>query len=239
MPPAILLLRIGTGSLVLPIPVFLLWPFLFVAYLLVLPVLAALVRDGLVRVLETGEGHAGTQTTLRPRRRDHLRRRRLSRGQRRRGTVRNDAGGRVIERAQTLKAFIEAEAYDGPSLIIAYSHCIAHGIDMSKGMDQQKLAVHSGYWPLYRFDPRLSEEGKNPLQLDSRAPSVPIKQFAYNETRYRMLRLSDEARAGKLLAQAQDDVNARWELYRQLAAIDYGANGAGDTETDTDTEGEG
>src|SRR5579864_4030511 len=88
---------------------------------------------------------------------------------------------------QTLKAFREAEAYEGPSLIIAYSHCIAHGIDMRKGLEQQKLAVQTGYWPLYRYDPRLSEEGKNPLTLDSKAPTLPLEQFAYNETRYRML----------------------------------------------------
>ena len=97
---------------------------------------------------------------------------------------------------QTLRALREAEAYDGPSLIIAYSHCIAHGYDLRHGMDQQKAAVASGHWPLLRYDPRLAREGKNPLQLDSKAPSVPLKSYAYNETRYTMLAHSnpDEAR---------------------------------------------
>ena len=88
---------------------------------------------------------------------------------------------------QTLNAIIEAESYDGPSIIIAYSQCIAHGINMAKGMEQQKLAVDSGHWPLYRYDPRLVDEGKNPFQLDSKAPSIPLKEYAYNENRYRML----------------------------------------------------
>ncbi len=89
--------------------------------------------------------------------------------------------------SQTIQAFLEAESYDGPSLIIAYSQCIAHGIDMAKGMEQQRLATESGYWPLYRYDPRLTEQGKNPLQLDSKAPKIPFKDYAYNENRYRML----------------------------------------------------
>ncbi|HET9913869.1 MAG TPA: pyruvate:ferredoxin (flavodoxin) oxidoreductase, partial [Anaerolineales bacterium] len=84
---------------------------------------------------------------------------------------------------QTLRAFLEAEAYDGPSLIIAYSHCIAHGYDLARGLDQQKLAVQSGYWPLYRYDPRLTEQGKNPLIMESKEPSIPLSQYAYNETR--------------------------------------------------------
>ena len=93
--------------------------------------------------------------------------------------------------AQTLRAIVEAESYDGPSLVIAYSHCIAHGINMAKGMDQQRLAVESGYWPLYRFDPRLRAEGKNPFQLDSKPPKVQFRDYAMNETRYRMLAQSD------------------------------------------------
>ncbi len=118
---------------------------------------------------------------------------------------------------QTLRAFLEAEAYDGPSLIIAYSHCIAHGIDMKKGLDQQKLAVQTGYWPLYRYNPELAQSGKNPLTLDSKAPTLPLEHYAYNETRYRMLLQNDEQRAETLMEQAQRDVQDRWEQYQQLA----------------------
>jgi pyruvate-ferredoxin/flavodoxin oxidoreductase len=121
--------------------------------------------------------------------------------------------------AQTLRAFREAEAYDGPSLIIAYSPCIAHGYDLRHGMDQQKAAVLSGHWPLFRYDPTLRAEGKNPLQLDSKAPSLPLKSYAYNETRYTMLAHSHPEEARRLLAQAQDDVGARWRLYEHLAAL--------------------
>jgi pyruvate-ferredoxin/flavodoxin oxidoreductase len=127
---------------------------------------------------------------------------------------------------QTLNAFLEADAYDGPSLIIAYSHCIAHGIDMRKGLEQQKLAVQSGFWPLYRYNPTLIEEGKNPLTIDSKDPSIPLDQYIYNETRYRMLVQSDEQRAEELLKQAQKDVRNRWEYYKQMAAMHYnGSNG--------------
>ena len=127
--------------------------------------------------------------------------------------------------AQTLKAFLEADAYEGPSLIIAYSHCIAHGIDMRKGLDQQKLAVQSGVWPVFRYNPMLAEEGKNPLQLDSRDPSVKVEDYAYNETRYRMLLQSDEARAEALMKQAREDAIRRWKLYQQMAAIQYNGHG--------------
>jgi pyruvate-ferredoxin/flavodoxin oxidoreductase len=123
---------------------------------------------------------------------------------------------------QTLTAFLEAEAYDGPSLIIAYSHCIAHGIDMRKGLEQQKLAVNSGCWPLYRYNPTLIAEGKNPLTIDSKEPSIPLKDYAYNETRYRMLVQSDEQRAEELLKLAQQDVQSRWNYYKQMAAMHYG-----------------
>ena len=126
---------------------------------------------------------------------------------------------------QTLRAFMEAEAYDGPSLILAYSHCIAHGIDMSKGLDQQKLATQSGIWPLYRYNPANIAEGKNPLKLDSKAPSIPVSEYAYNETRYRMLLQSDENRAEALMKLAQKDVGSRWQLYEQMAAMHFGANG--------------
>ncbi|HEX5691981.1 MAG TPA: thiamine pyrophosphate-dependent enzyme, partial [Roseiflexaceae bacterium] len=119
---------------------------------------------------------------------------------------------------QTLRAFMEAEAYDGPSLIIAYSHCIAHGIDMRKGLEQQKLAVQAGHWPLYRYNPDLAGTGHNPLTLDSKAPSIPLEQYAYNETRYRMLAQSDAKRAEMLLHEAKDAVRERWAHYQQLAA---------------------
>jgi len=119
----------------------------------------------------------------------------------------------------TLKAFLEAEAHDGPSLIIAYSHCIAHGYDMANGMDQQKAAVNSGYWPLFRYDPRLAAQGKNPFQLDSRPPSVKLKDYVYNETRYTMLAKSNPEHAKKLLELAEADVANRWKLYENWASV--------------------
>ncbi len=125
---------------------------------------------------------------------------------------------------QTLRAIIEAEAFDGPSLIIAYSHCIAHGYDLAKGLDQQKLAVQSGHWPMYRYDPRLADEGKNPLVIESKEPSIPMSQYAYNETRYKMLTQIDEARAEELMKEAQHDAKARWTLYHQMASMHYDAN---------------
>ncbi len=127
---------------------------------------------------------------------------------------------------QTLKAFLDAEAYDGPSLIIAYSHCIQQGIDNEIGLEQQKLAVQAGVWPVYRYDPRLPQQGKNPLIIENKEPSIPVSQYAYNETRYKMLTQSDEARAEKLMQQAQQDAKARWALYEQMAAMHYG-NGNG------------
>jgi len=120
---------------------------------------------------------------------------------------------------QTVKAFLEAEAYDGPSLIIAYSHCIAHGYDLVHGLEQQKAAVQSAYWPLFRFNPELEKQGKNPLQLDSRPPTLPLEKYVYNETRYTMLTHSDPEAAKKLLELAQDDVNQRWRLYENWAAM--------------------
>ena len=129
---------------------------------------------------------------------------------------------------QTLRAFREAEAYEGPSLIIAYSHCIAHGYDLRHGMDQQKAAVLSGHWPLFRYDPALAREGKNPLQLDSKAPSLPLETYAYNETRYTMLAHSHPEDARRLLALAQEDVRTRWRMYEHLAGLpgDPVSNGA-------------
>ena len=122
---------------------------------------------------------------------------------------------------QTMKAFMEADAYDGPSLIIAYSHCIAHGYDMVHGLDQQKLAVNSGHWPLFRYNPTLAKEGKNPFVLDSRAPSIPLEQYIYNETRYTMLVNSNPEEAKKLLHAAQENVNERWKLYQHMAAMSF------------------
>jgi pyruvate-ferredoxin/flavodoxin oxidoreductase len=119
----------------------------------------------------------------------------------------------------TIKAFLEAEAHDGPSLIIAYSHCIAHGYDMSIGLDQQKKAVASGYWPLMRYNPALRVEGKNPFLLDSKAPSIPLKQYAYQEARYTMLLRSDPDAARELLKLAQDDVERQWRVYSYRAAM--------------------
>jgi pyruvate-ferredoxin/flavodoxin oxidoreductase len=119
--------------------------------------------------------------------------------------------------AQTLKTFREAEAHPGPSLIIAYSHCIAHGIDMSKGMEQQKLAVDSGHWPLYRFDPNRATQGKNPLQLDSGDPKIPLRDYIYKEGRYRILLNSDPAAAKTLLERAEQAVHDRWQHYKQMA----------------------
>ncbi len=120
---------------------------------------------------------------------------------------------------QTLRAFLEAEAYDGPSLIIAYSTCIAHGFEMSLGLEQEKLAVQSGHWPLYRYNPALLDEGKDPFSLDSKAPSIPLEQYAYNETRYRMLLQSNEERAKDLMKQAQQDVQDRWHQYQHMSEI--------------------
>ncbi len=136
---------------------------------------------------------------------------------------------------QTIQAFREAESYDGPSLIIAYSTCIAHGINMAKGMDQEALAVKCGYWPLYRYDPRLREQGENPLQLDSREPSVPLREYAYNENRYRMLLQSHPERAERLLEEAQQAVVDRWRKYQHMAAMDVdpGAD-VGSVETATE-----
>jgi pyruvate-ferredoxin/flavodoxin oxidoreductase len=120
--------------------------------------------------------------------------------------------------AHTVKTFLEAEAHTGPSLIIAYSQCIAHGIDMAKGMTQQKLAVESGYWPLYRYNPALETEGKNPFQLDSKDPKIPLQDYIYTEGRYRMLRRSDPEAAKILLEQAQQAVTHHWQQYKKLAA---------------------
>ena len=119
---------------------------------------------------------------------------------------------------QTLKAFLEAEAYDGPSLIIAYSHCIAHGINMGTGMQNQKAAVDSGHWQLYRYNPDLSKEGKNPFKLESKGLKIPLKDYAYMETRYKMLTKTHPERAEQLLKEAQKDVVDKWKTYEGLNA---------------------
>ena len=121
--------------------------------------------------------------------------------------------------AQTLRAFREAEAWDGPSLIIAYSHCIAHGYDMRHGMDQQKAAVLSGHWPLFRYHPALAAEGRNPFQLDCKPPSLELERYAYEEMRYAMLVHSHPEQARRLLEQAREDIMRRWRTYEGLAAV--------------------
>jgi pyruvate-ferredoxin/flavodoxin oxidoreductase len=128
--------------------------------------------------------------------------------------------------AQTVKAFIEAEAYNGPSIIIAYSHCIAHGINMRLGMETQKKAVLSGHFPLFRFNPALAAEGKNPLQLDSKKPSIRYEEYAYAQTRFKMLTKSDPETARKLLDLAQQDAVDRWNRYEALSGV-YAAQVAG------------
>ena len=117
----------------------------------------------------------------------------------------------------TLKAFLEAEAFDGPSIIIAYSHCIAHGIDMTTGLQQQKALVDSGRWLLYRYNPALQTQGKNPLQLDMKAPSESVEKSMYQENRFKILTKSKPEVAKLLLEQAQAEVNSRWEMYQYLA----------------------
>lgn len=131
---------------------------------------------------------------------------------------------------QTIKAILEAEAYDGPSLIIAYSHCIAHGINMSKGLESQKLAVESGHWPLFRYNPDNIAEGKNPLKLDSKAPKIRLEDYIYKETRYKMLTKAQPEIAKHLLGEAQAEVLKRWKLYEQMAQFDYSGDGAKEEE---------
>jgi pyruvate-ferredoxin/flavodoxin oxidoreductase len=121
--------------------------------------------------------------------------------------------------SHVIKAFQEAEAHEGPSIIIAYSSCIAHGYDLVHGLEQQKLAVQSGYWPLMRYNPALREEGKNPFLLDSKAPSIRLKDYAYREARYTMLVRGNPVLADELLKEAQDDVERQWRVYSARAAM--------------------
>jgi pyruvate-ferredoxin/flavodoxin oxidoreductase len=118
---------------------------------------------------------------------------------------------------QTLQAFREAEAYDGPSLIIAYSHCIAHGIEMRDGLRQQHSAVASGYWPLIRYDPVLRADGRNPFLLDSPRPRIKLTDYTSAELRYRALANSDPAEAERLAELAQQSVDQRWDTYEEMA----------------------
>jgi pyruvate-ferredoxin/flavodoxin oxidoreductase len=120
---------------------------------------------------------------------------------------------------QVVHAFAEADSYRGPSLIIAYSHCIAHGYDMRFGAEQQKLAVNSGVWPLYRFDPRRVAEGQPPLQLDSGPPKASVREYMQNEARFRMVEKMDPKLYKRLVAAAQQDVVQRVALYQQLAGV--------------------
>jgi pyruvate-ferredoxin/flavodoxin oxidoreductase len=121
---------------------------------------------------------------------------------------------------QTVRTFQEAASWPGPSLIIAYSHCIAHGIDMTTGMSHQRDAVKSGYLTLYHYDPRLGMGGADqPLKLDSRKPTIPLEQFTMKEGRYAMLAQADPARAKELAKAAQADADARWQLYEQIAGV--------------------
>ena len=127
---------------------------------------------------------------------------------------------------QTLKAFIEAESYPGPSLIIAYSHCIAHGIavDAGVGAQHQKLAVESGQWLLYRYDPRRAERGENPLQVDSMTPKRKVQDFMLSENRFKMLTKSKPEESKKLFAEAQEDADWRWKLYQFMQTRDCKEN---------------
>jgi len=123
--------------------------------------------------------------------------------------------------AQVVKAFMEAEAYDGPSLILAYSHCIAHGIDMTNAIEGQKRAVACGHWPLVRYNPALAEQGKNPLQLDSKEPSITLEEYAYGENRYRVLKKSNPEAAAALMKRSTELTARRFDLYKRMAEMDY------------------
>jgi pyruvate-ferredoxin/flavodoxin oxidoreductase len=123
--------------------------------------------------------------------------------------------------AQVVKAFAEADAYNGPSLILAYSHCIAHGIDMAAGIEQNRKAVASGHWPLFRFNPELAAQGKNPLQMDSKEPTMTFEDYANSENRYRVLRKNNPQAAAVLMDQANKWTARRFALYQQMAAMSY------------------
>jgi len=135
----------------------------------------------------------------------------------------------------SLKAFLEAEAYEGPSLVIAYSHCIAHGINMTKGMSHQKAVVDANQWLLYRYNPTRQAEGLNPLQLDSSAARKKVGEYLQTENRFKMLTKSRPDAAKQLFEQAQKDIDARWQLYSYLASREFASNGNGGSEQSTPT----
>jgi pyruvate-ferredoxin/flavodoxin oxidoreductase len=138
--------------------------------------------------------------------------------------------------SQTLRAFLEAESYDGPSLIIGYGPCIAHGIEMARSLEHQKLAVRSGHWPLFRYDPRRLAEHKNPMQLDSQPPSIPLEQYLYSEGRFTILAQSHPEAAKELLEEARQDVQARWRVYEALSQLASGVGqGPGDASASEET----
>jgi len=120
---------------------------------------------------------------------------------------------------QTLLALREAETYNGPSLVLAYSHCIAHGINMQTGLDQQSRAVHSGYWPLIRYNPEVRASGENPFVLDSPRPTMKLRDYTDNELRYRMLARTNPKAADRLMATAQEAVERKWKLYEEMTAL--------------------
>jgi pyruvate-ferredoxin/flavodoxin oxidoreductase len=120
---------------------------------------------------------------------------------------------------QAIRALSEAEAYDGPAIVIAYAQCIAHGINMTHGMEQQRKAVQTGYWLLYRFNPNLSHEGKNPMQLDSRAPTVPLAEYFDSENRFRGLKTIDAPRAAAFLEKAQENILRRFKQYDYMSKM--------------------
>jgi pyruvate-ferredoxin/flavodoxin oxidoreductase len=124
---------------------------------------------------------------------------------------------------QAVKAFIEAEQFDGPSLILAYSHCIAHGIDMTCGIDEQRKAVECGHWPLFRYNPVLAAQGKNPLQLDSKAPSISFGEYALGENRYRVLKKINPQDSERFIKQANEWTARKFALYQQMAGLSYEA----------------
>ena len=121
--------------------------------------------------------------------------------------------------AHTVKVFKEAEAYDGPSIIIAYCHCIAHGIDMVNGLDQQKRAVESGHWMLMRYNPDLAKEGKNPLIIDSKEPTLPLEDYIYNEVRYKSLKTMNKEEAALLLEEEKKAIKDRWRFYKHMSEM--------------------
>jgi pyruvate-ferredoxin/flavodoxin oxidoreductase len=121
--------------------------------------------------------------------------------------------------AQTVKAFVEAESYPGPSLLIAYSHCIAHGYDMAKGPEQQRRAVDSGLWPLYRYDPRRVANGEPPLQLDSGPPKLPASEYMREEARFRITENQDPERYRRLVKQAEANAAQHYAVYEQMSKL--------------------